>query len=420
MIVADPDGVDLTAFIRRGDALMWGQAAAEPTALTSALMRQRHAIGGIEAFIGATWSQAADPAFADCVRFRSYCGTAANRRLAKAGCLDILPCNYSQLGAMIRTGQLKVDVLMLQLAPADADGRYSLSLAHEYLIPAIDAARVVLAEVNDQAPWTFGERSLGAADLDLVVHTSRAPAAPPATPATDIERAVAVRASLLIEDGATLQFGLGGIPEAILSQLGDRRDLGVHSGALLDAAARLAQAGVITHARKSIDSGVTVAGVAMGGRTLSDYVHRNAGVSFRSVDYTHSAQTMAGIDRLVAINSAVEVDLTGQINAEVAAGIYVGAVGGAGDFLRGAQRSNGGIPIVALPSTAGLGDERVSRIVQTLKGPVSTARCDAGFFVTEHGIADLRGLPLSKRIPRMLAIADPQFRDSLERAVQGR
>jgi len=412
--------MDLTAFIRRGDALMWGQAAAEPTALTSALMQQRHAIGGIEAFIGATWSQAADPAFADCVRFRSYCGAAANRRLAQAGCLDILPCNYSQLGAMIRTGRLKVDVLMLQLAPADAEGRYSLSLAHDYLVPAIDAARVVLAEVNDQAPWTFGERTLGAADLDLIVHTSRAPLAPPATPATDIELAVAARAAVLIEDGATLQFGIGNIPEAILPQLADRRDLGVHSGALLDGVARLAQAGVITNARKSIDSGVTVAGVGMGGRTLSDYVHRNAGVSFRSVDYTHSVQTMAGIDRLVAINSAVEVDLTGQINAEVAAGLYVGAVGGAGDFLRGAQRSNGGVPIVALPSTAGFGDKCVSRIVHTLKGPVSTARCDAGFFVTEHGVADLRGLSLSQRIPRMLAIADPQFRDSLERAVHGR
>src|SRR5258708_27902337 len=237
---------------------------------------------------------------------------------------------------MIRTAQHKADVLMLQLAPADAEGRYSLSLAHEYLVPAIVAARVVLAEVNDQAPWTFGERSLGAADLDLVVHTSRAPAAPPATPATDIERAVAVRASLLIEDGATLQFGLGGIPEAILSQLGDRRDLGVHSGALLDAAARLAQAGVITNARKRIDSGVTVAGVAMGGRTLSDYVHRNASVSFRSVDYTHSARTLAGIDRFVAINSAVDVALAGQSKSAGAAGTYVRVVGEAGGFrLRG-------------------------------------------------------------------------------------
>jgi acyl-CoA hydrolase len=424
-LVADSGGVDLTAFIGRGDAVMWGQAAAEPVALTAALMQQRHLIGEIEVFIGATWSDAADPAFADCVRFRSYCGTAANRRLAKAGCLDVLPCNYSQLGAMIRRGQIRVDVLMLQLAPADGEGRYSLSMAHEYLIPAIENARVVLAEVNDQAPWTYGPRTLGAEDIDLIVRTSRPPLAPPMVLPSDTERAVAARAAALIEDGATLQFGIGTLPEAILSQLSDRRDLGVHTGALLDSAARLAQAGVITNARKSIDAGVTVAGVAMGGRTLSEYIHRNAGVQFHPVDYTHSVQTLARIDRLAAINSAVEVDLTGQINAEVAGGVYVGAVGGAGDFLRGAQRSAGGLAIVALPSISGGPDlagqgPRISRIVASLNGPVSTARCDAGFIVTEHGVADLRGLTVSQRIPRMLAIADPRFRESLERAVHRR
>jgi acetyl-CoA hydrolase len=155
----------------------------------------------------------------------------------------------------------------------------------------------------------------------------------------------------------------------------------------------------------------------MGGRTLSDYVHGNASVQFRSVDYTHSAQTLARIERFVAINSAVEVDLTGQINAEVAGGVYVGAVGGAGDFLRGAQHSDGGLAIVALPAIGGGPERRTSRIVTRLSGPVSTARCDAGFIVTEHGVADLRGLSVSQRIPCMLAIADPQFRESLERAV---
>lgn len=424
-MVADSGDVDLTAFIGRGAAVMWGQAAAEPVALTGALMQQRHLIGELEVFIGATWSDAADPAFADCVRFRSYCGTAANRRLAKAGCLDVLPCNYSQLGAMIRGGQIRVDVLMLHLAPADGEGRYSLSMAHEYLIPAIDTARVVLAEVNEQAPWTYGPRTLGAEDIDLIVHTSRPPLAPPMVLPSDTERAVAARAAALIEDGATLQFGIGTLPEAILSQLSDRRDLGVHTGALVDSAARLAQAGVITNARKSIDTGVTVAGVAMGGRTLSEYIHRNASVQFHPVDYTHSVQTLARIDRLAAINSAVEVDLTGQINAEVAGGVYVGAVGGAGDFLRGAQRSAGGLAIVALPSiSAGPDlagqDPRISRIVASLNGPVSTARCDAGFIVTEHGVADLRGLTVSQRIPRMLAIADPRFRESLERAAHRR
>ena len=395
---------------------MWGQAAAEPVILTDALMVQRHQLGRLEAFIGATWSQSANPEFADCIRFRSYCGAGSNRRLAKAGLLDVLPCNYSQLPELIRNRHIKVDVLMLQVAPADAAGRYSLSLAYEYLVTAIDGARIVIAEVNDRAPRTFGERTLGAEDIDFLVPSSRAPLVSPAPPSSDVERAVAVHAATLIEDGATLQFGIGTLPEAVLAQLTDRRELGVHTGAITDEAARLARAGVITNARKSIDAGVTIAGVAMGGRTLCDHIHDNADVQFRSVEYTHSAKVLSGIERFVAINSAVEVDLTGQVNAEVAAGVYVGAVGGGGDFLRAAGRSAGGVPIIALPSTAGDGDSRVSRIVVDLSGPVSTARSDAGVIVTEHGIADLRGLSLSERVKRMVAIADPEFRESLERA----
>jgi acyl-CoA hydrolase len=408
--------IDLTRFVRVGDAVMWGQAAAEPVALTQALMAQRHRIGPIEAFVGASWSESADPAFADRVRFRSYCGAGHNRRLARGGVLDILPCPYSQLPVLIRTGQLRVDVLMLQLAPADATGRFSLSLAHEYLLPALDVARVVLAEVNDQAPWTFGARTLGAEDIDLIVHTSRAPLLPPPGRLSAAEEAVAVRAGALIEDGATLQCGLGALPAAILAQLTDRRDLGIHSGALVDPMARLAQGGAITNARKSIDPGVAVAGVVMGGEAACRYAHQNPAVEFRSVDYTHAAQVLASIDKFVAINSALEVDLSGQINAEVADGVYVGAVGGAAEFLRGARASRGGLPIIALPSVGGSAERRFSRIVARLNGPVSTSRSDAGIIVTEHGIADLRALSLSERRAGLLAIADPSFREELERA----
>jgi acyl-CoA hydrolase len=247
---------------------------------------------------------------------------------------------------------------------------------------------VVLAEVNDQAPWTFGARTLGAEDIDLIVHTSRAPLLPPPGRLSAAEEAVAVRAGALIEDGATLQCGLGALPAAILAQLTDRRDLGIHSGALVDPMARLAQGGAIT----------------------------NAAVEFRSVDYTHAAQVLASIDKFVAINSALEVDLSGQINAEVADGVYVGAVGGAAEFLRGARASRGGLPIIALPSVGGSAERRFSRIVARLNGPVSTSRSDAGIIVTEHGIADLRALSLSERRAGLLAIADPSFREELERA----
>jgi acyl-CoA hydrolase len=415
---AEPADIDLAPFIAAGDAVMWGQAAGEPLVLTRALLQQREQLGPIEAFIGASWSDSADPAFADHVRFRSYCGAGQNRRLAQAGVLDILPCPYSQLPVLIRSGQLRVDVLMLQLAPADAEGRFSLSLAHEYLIPALDVARVILAEVNEQAPWTYGTRTISAEEIDLIVHTSRPPLCPPAARPSALEQAVAVRAAALIEDGATLQCGLGSLPAAILMQLADRRDLGVHTGAWVDPMATLARAGVISNARKSIDPGKSIAGVIMGGSTACNHAHLNPGVGFRPVEYTHSAAVLANIRNFVAINSALEVDLSGQINAEVAGGVYLGAVGGAGDFLRGARVSQGGLPIVALPSVGGSGEQRFSRIVAQLSGPVSTSRSDAAIIVTEHGVADLRALSLSERRERMLALADPSFRESLERAVR--
>jgi len=413
MKLLDVRSIDFSAIVKTGDCVAWGQSGAEPVPLTRALMEQRKSIGSFAAFIGASLSDSVAPEYADHVQFRSYGGAGENRRLALAGALDVLPCHYSQLAALIRAGRLKIDVLLLQVAPADANGRYSLSIAHEYLIAALEVARTVMVEINDRAPWTYGERSLAASDIDFAVATSRAPLALSSRAPSEREIRVAQRVAGLIDDGATLQFGIGSLPEAVLMQLGDRRDLGVHTGALVDEAAVLAARGVITNARKSIDRGVTIAGLMMGGPRVYDYAHRNAAVQFRGVEYTHSLDVIARIDRFVAINSAIEVDLTGQINSEVADGVYVGAVGGAVDFLRGAACSRGGLPIVAMTSVAGKASRPVSKIVQSLSGPVSTSRADAGIIVTEHGVADLRGLSLAQRRARMLAIADPAFRETL-------
>jgi acyl-CoA hydrolase len=416
-LICGPDGLpDLSGIVRRGDMVMWGQAAAEPVPLTQALMAQRHAIGELSVFIGATWSDLLEPALADCVSFFSYCGSARNRVLSKAGLLDILPCHYSHIGAMIGSGALKIDVLMLQVAPADAHGRYSLAIACEYLAPAIRTARLIIAEVNQRAPSTCGPHALTATDIDFYLETDRTPLAAPVVKLGASELAVARNVASLIGDGVTLQCGIGALPEAILAQLGDRRDLGVHSGTIGDQVALLSEAGVITNARKSIDRGVTVGGILMGSQRIHDFAHRNSQLQLRSVDYTHSAAVLSEIDNFVAINSAVEVDLTGQINAEVAAGVYVGAVGGALDFFRAARHSANGLPIVALSSrTEGSSAKPpLSRIVAALNGPVSTARSDAGIIVTEYGTADLRGLSTKHRVRRMIAIAHPDVRDELE------
>ena len=405
------DTLDLALLIRPGDTLLWGQANAEPVPLTRALMAQRQRIGRFRVMLGITDSDTCRPEHADCVDFLSYCGSGANRALTKAGALDILPCHYSTLPELIRHGPLRVDVLLLQLAPPDEHGRYSLGLAYEYLLPALETARMVIAEVNQGCPWTYGERHLTEADLDVIVHTNRPPLESKAVEPSPVDLRIAQQVAALIEDGATLQLGIGTIPEAVLQALGEHRDLGVHSGTIGDGVANLMNRGVINNARKTRDKGLTVAGVLMGSRELHRFAHRHPQLQFRSTDYTHNPQVLAEQHRLAAINSAIEIDLSGQINAECAAGNYVGALGGAVDFLRGAHRSHGGLPIVALPSTAG----QRSRIVANLNGPVSTPRCDAGLIVTEYGVADLRGLSIRQRMRRLIDIAHPDFREQLER-----
>jgi len=408
----DIRALNFADIVRPGDSVCWGQAAAEPLALTQALLAQRAAIGAFNAFIGIGWSLTPDVASCDYVRFTSYCGTGTNRRLAAAGKLDILPSHYSALSGIL---QRQIDVLLLQLAPADEDGLYSLSLACEYLVPLIDSARIVVAEVNDRAPFTFCERPVRADDIDIIVRTSRPLPEAESYASGAAETAIAERVAGLVEDGAVLQIGIGAIPECVTRALSGHRDLGVHSGLISDGIVDLIAGGAVTNARKRIDTGVSVTGLLAGSRRLAEFAHRNPRILLRSTAYTHSQSVIEKLDRFTAINSAVEVDLTGQINSETVHGRYVGAVGGAVDFLRGAHGSRGGLPIVALSAAAEGRNGPASRIVAKLGGPVSTSRADAGIIVTEYGVADLRGVAVAQRVRRMIAIADPAFRENLER-----
>lgn len=404
---------DLARWIEPGDTVLWGQSHAEPTTLVRALVAQRQRIGRLRLFLGIGLGSLLAPAHADAFEMLAYCATGSNRPLADAGVLDIVPAHYSQLPRLIRQGPLRVDVLLLQVAGPDALGRYSLGMAREYLVDALDTARVVIAEVHPEAPWTYGGPYLHASDIDLLVASADPfPAGKPASPGP-VEAAIGRHVAAFVEDGATLQTGIGAIPDACLAALRGRRELGVHSGSLGDGVAELQEAGVVTNGCKSIDAGITVGGVLIGGERLRRFAHRNPSLELRGTDYTHDPRVLAGIDRFVAINSAIEVDVTGQVNAERAGGRYVGAVGGIVDFLRAAQASRGGVPIVALPSTAGTR----SRIVASLSGPVTVPRSDSCVIVTEHGSADLRGLSLSQRVARMIAVADPAHRERLEREV---
>jgi len=408
----NPASPDFSSLIHPGATLLWGQANAEPVTLTRALLAQRHDFKRLRIMLGIAGSDTCLPEHADAVDFFAYCGAGSNRALADAGVLDILPIHYSKMAQMLRSGELHIDVLMLQLSPPDALGRYSLSLANEYLVAALEHATVVVGEVNRQAPWTYGERTLSLTDLDAVMYTDRSPLTSGSASIRAIDTQIAWHIAQLVEDGSTLQTGIGAIPDAVLGALTGHRNLGVHSGSIGDSVMRLMQSGVINNSCKTRDTGISIGGILMGSQTLHQFAHRNEALQLRSTSYTHDAQVLASLDRLVAINSAVEVDLTGQINSEAAAGSYLGAVGGALDFMRGAQHSRGGLPIIALPSSAGAR----SRIVPRLNGPVTIPRSDAGLIVTEHGVADLRGLTIKQRVRKMLDIASPQHQADLEQA----
>jgi len=407
--------LDFSTLLRAGDWVTWGQVAAEPTTLTEALLAQRERLPPISAFVGMSWGTPLEGAGDGAIRFFSYCGAAKNRTLEQAGRLTILPSSYLELPTVLAS---RIDVLMLNLAD-DGQGHFSFGAAHEYLVPLVDRARLVIAEVNEQTPWTHGERVLGHDDIDILVRTSRPLAEPPPAKPGEADDAIARHVAGLVEDGATLQIGVGALPETILSALSGHHDLGLHTGLVTDGVVDLIEAGMLTNARKTLDPGISIAGFAAGGRRLLDHLHDNRSFCFRQTAYTHGPSVLERLDRFTSINAALEVDLTGQINAEVAGGRYVGAVGGAGDFLRGAQRSRGGVPIVALPATVTGRNGVTSRIVASLSGPVSTPRSDVGFIVTEYGVADLRGQTLLERRRRMIEIAAPQFREVLERAVAG-
>jgi acyl-CoA hydrolase len=413
-VVTDAAGLDLARFLRPGDRIVWGQACGEPSTLVEALIAQAPRIGKLSVFAATSFSGLLDTAAADRFEISSMGAIGALRTLAASHRLGIIPCHVSQVAPMIEQGLIGCDVAFLQLSPPDAQGKHSYGLTSDFVQAAAAKARVVIAEVNERVPYTHGDAVLPTARLDCAVRVSRTPVEvmPAAIGETDL--AIAHVVAGYIEDGAVLQIGFGAVPDAILRLLLDRRDLGVHSGMIGDGLVDLVEAGVVTNALKPIDRGVSITGTLIGSRRLFDFAHRNPRIGMRSSGYTHDAAVLASLPKLVTINSAVEVDLSGQVNAEQHGLQYLGGTGGQVDFVRAGMRSRGGHSIIALPATARNG--AVSRITAALSGPVTTARTDVDVIVTEFGAAELKGQTLAERARRLVAIAHPDFREELDRA----
>lgn len=411
-IVNDSSQLDLAEFLRPGDRIVMGQACGEPTTLVETLIAQGKGIGNLSAFIATSFSGLFTPETADSVALSSMGAIGALRAMTRAGKLDVIPLHVSQVGPMISAGILGCDVALIQVSPADADGNYSCGLVSDHIRAAVDKARVVIAEVNDQVPFTIGE-TLPASAIDVAVHVSRAPVEVAAANIGETDEAIARHCAAYIGDGAVIQTGVGAVPDAILRLLHDRKDLGVHSGMLGDGLVDLVEAGVITNARKEIDTGVSINGALIGTQRLYKWAHNNTAMRMTPTSYTHDAAVLAQLSRLVTINSALEVDITGQVNAEQSGAAYLGGTGGQVDFVRAGARSPGGHSIIALSSTAKRGT--ISKIVTALSGPVTTARTDVDVIVTEYGAAELKGQTLAERTRRLIAIAHPDFREQLER-----
>jgi acyl-CoA hydrolase len=409
-----PEALDFTQLIRAGETIGWAEATAEPVFLTRLLDAQAERCPPFRVFFALTFSDAFSAGHPN-VTVTALGGASAGRRFFAGRADNVIPANISDISGFVSSGRLPIDVVLLQVSGPDETGRYNAGLGIEHLHAAISRARLVIAQVNPELPWTHGDTAIEPAAIDLLVPAAGPPIELPARPAGRIDRAIADHVARLIPDRATIELGLGAIPEAVTRALGRKQGLGVHSGAIGDGIADLMEAGIVDNRCKEIDPAVTVATMLMGTSRLYRFADRNPAIQIRATSYTHDALVLGNFRRFVAINGALEVDLTGQVNAETARGRHIGLVGGQMDFIRAANRAAEGRSIIALQSTDR--QRTRSRIVAKLAdGIVTTPRAEADLVVTEHGIAELRGRTLAERARALVAVADPSFRAALEQA----
>ncbi|HVV84425.1 MAG TPA: acetyl-CoA hydrolase/transferase C-terminal domain-containing protein [Kofleriaceae bacterium] len=333
------------------------------------------------------------------------------------GRADFVPVFLSDIPGLFAGGAIPLDVALVQLSPPDRHGLCSLGTSVDAARAAVDHARLVLAEINDRMPRTHGNTTVPIERVHAFVRTSRELPEHAAEPDSDATRRIGELVADLVEDGATLQVGIGAIPDAVLARLGDHHDLGVHSEMISDGMLPLIEGGVVTNRHKAVHPGRTVTSFVHGTRRLYDFVDDNPAVEFHGCDRTNDTGLIRKNDKVTAINSAIEIDLTGQVCADSMGHTIFSGIGGQMDFLRGAALSRGGKPIIALPSTAARG--QVSRITAELRpgAGVVTTRGHVHWIVTEYGARNLHGLTLRERGEALISLAHPDHRGELRRAL---
>ncbi|KRB76145.1 4-hydroxybutyrate CoA-transferase [Nocardioides sp. Root190] len=407
---------DVADFLNPGDGVWWGQGSAEPEPLVNQVLDAVDRVGPVRAFSGLTWNERLSGDLPEKLTVLSYGGLGQLRSLSRQGQLQVVPCHYSALPRMFATGQLPNDLGLVQVSPPDRDGLVTLGTGVEYVADALLHTRTVIAEINQQMPRTSGGPRLPLSAFAAVIETDRSLRDAPSKPADDVDRSIARHVAGIVDDGATIQIGVGSLPSAVLEALAGHRDLGFHSGMITDGVLTLVDKGVITGACKEIDRGLVVTGAAL--CSTAGYARMgDEPIQFRAASYTHSPAVLSQLQSLVSINSAIEVDLLGQVGAELARGVHIGAVGGQVDFSRAASLT-GSRSIIALRATVGSGERAQSTIVPALaSGVVTTARVDVDAVVTEHGVAMLTGCTVAERALRLIEVAAPEHREGLERGL---
>ncbi len=335
------------------------------------------------------------------------------RQAVNEGRADYTPVFLSQVEEMFENGQMPIDVALIQVTPPDAHGFCCLGVGVEATLSAARNAKIVVAQVNDQMPRTFGDCFIHVHEIDSVVEVSRPLCELRKIEVTQVHRDIGKNVAGLIEDGATLQLGIGSIPNAVLLELKDHRDLGIHTEMLSDLAIPLIESGVINGSRKTIHPRKIILGFVLGSKTLFDFVDNNPQFEFHPSRYTNDPFVIAQNYKMAAVNSGVQVDITGQVCADSIGTFFYSGIGGQVDFIRGAAHCKGGMPIIALPATAK--DETISRIVPMLDpgAGVVTSRGSVHYVVTEFGVAYLHGRTIRQRAEALIEIAHPKFREEL-------
>jgi len=388
---------------------------AEPETLVEALIERAPAVRNVEIVHLLTLGRAdyIAPEMIGHFRHNAMFIGANVREAVNDGRADYTPIYLSEIESLFESGQMPLDVALIQVSPPDEHGFCSFGVGVDTTLTAAKCARIVLAQVNDQMPRTFGDSFIHVGHLDAVVEVSRPLCELPHEPITDLHRAIARNVAGLIEDGDTLQLGIGGIPDAVLLELAGRRDLGIHTEMISDNAIPLIESGVINGRRKSLHPRKIVLGFVLGRKPLFDFVHDNPIFEFRPTSYTNNPYVIAQNDRMVAVNSTLQVDITGQVCSDSIGQYLYSGFGGQVDFIRGARHSKGGKPIIAMPATAK--NTTVSRIVPVLTpgSGVVASRASIHYVVTEFGVAYLHGRSIRQRAEALIQIAHPNFREPL-------